>query len=717
MLLERGVIRADFTLYQDFMDQRRDLLLVPEQGKCDADAARFRNTGNRLYLDGKYGEALVWCFAEKETNRLATGIRESVGVYGLIELMPKLRVWELNCKQQIAAGRSKGTVPSPRMDINVDTNLKIPFLAKGIKVDHRRILVAEKDLNPRDVRNRCGRRLTSTCATKPAATSENSIRMSGTTKLRNCSNFNLLSTPRLFIYGLSLFDDNLAELKRFCEANEGAELIRFELDYSNLDRHELFRILHNTEARYFLVFQANPLMVTVTTGRRNFTIQTLNKLARLATTLLSNNRDYLGRIISGFNFRWCYYDRFLLANSSLSRSDQTGGVPTRNCAPQECARLSWFAGGDAGARSTRSGTKRSRTPTKPLIKCSTGRMGFSNRCDDQDQALHKQRRTDVCSDRSRSRSEWSSGQACNNRPCRCSRLSEREDPAGQWRLYDRQKQNNNAAEGHPCGVKTKGTRNRRLTSGPRAFHEHRSGKGRAEGLLILRVNSSTSSTTVKLLPVLLKFAPVNYTLPGLHDARPAQDVLRDWPMAGSVVTFCESFVETSSLMCFTETPNKNNKIMMIAELLEKGLVEVSYDWDLVAAPSIWAFGPDNTSSNKAQLGAVKDSIEQGFQWSTRERPLYEESHSKLQDPADCVSFVYTLLARRRGHVTQDAPVPGSSLYTIKDFIRVAVEGSSARSTSQGNSLRDILQLIARTDTPRDLINDIFKCHSLVLFHP
>ncbi|XP_052565774.1 116 kDa U5 small nuclear ribonucleoprotein component-like [Culex pipiens pallens] len=90
---------------------------------------------------------------------------------------------------------------------------------------------------------------------------------------------------------------------------------------------------------------------------------------------------------------------------------------------------------------------------------------------------------------------------------------------------------------------------------------------------------------------------------------------------------------------------------------------------------------------------------------------------EVQDPADCVSFVYTVLARRRGHVTQDAPVPGSSLYTIKDFIRVAVEGSSARSTSQRNSLRDILQLITRTDTPRDLNNDIFKCHSLVLFHP
>ncbi|KAL9702867.1 hypothetical protein quinque_006385 [Culex quinquefasciatus] len=376
MLLERGAIRADFTLYQDFMDARRDLLLVPEQGKCDADAARFRNTGNRLYLDGKYEEALVWynrsiCFAEKGTDQLATGYGNRSAVYyeqgeyefalynidlakkhGYPEkLMPKLRVRELNCKQQIAAGRSKGTVPSPRMDINVDTNPKIPFLAKGIKVDHRRILIAERDFNPGDVImdaeplltaidfnlcyencSHCGVKFSNSLIPCPGCVffmycGEECRQKSWklwhrfecpvATKLRNFSNFNVLNTPRLFFYGLSLFDDNLAELKRFCEANEGAELNRFELDYSNLDRRELFKILHNTEPRrdevgefngyleeklisygYFLVFQTNPLMVSVTTGRRNFTIQTLNKLARLATTLLSNNRDYLGRIIS-----------------------------------------------------------------------------------------------------------------------------------------------------------------------------------------------------------------------------------------------------------------------------------------------------------------------------------------------------------------------------------------------------------------------------------
>jgi hypothetical protein len=57
---------------------------------------------------------------------------------------------------------------------------------------------------------------------------------------------------------------------------------------------------------------------------------------------------------------------------------------------------------------------------------------------------------------------------------------------------------------------------------------------------------------------------------------------------------------------------------------------------LLAARSIWAFGPDSTGPNilvddtlpsevdKGLLSSVKDSIVQGFQWGTREGPLCEE---------------------------------------------------------------------------------------------
>lgn len=235
----------------------------------------------------------------------------------------------------------------------------------------------------------------------------------------------------------------------------------------------------------------------------------------------------------------------------------------------------------------------------------------------------------------------------------------------------------------------------------------------------------------------------------MHDLRKMYSEI-DIKVADPVVCFCETVVETSSLKCFAETPNKKNKLTMIAEPLEKGLAEdienevvqitwprkrlgeffqTKYDWDLLAARSIWAFGPDATGPNilvddtlpsevdKGLLSSVKDSIVQGFQWGSREGPLCDEpirnvkfkildaviapesiyrgggqiiptarrvAYSaflmatprlmepyffvEVEAPADCVSAVYTVLARRRGHVTQDAPVPGSPLYIIKAFM-------------------------------------------------
>ncbi|KAG7220651.1 hypothetical protein INR49_017905 [Caranx melampygus] len=227
----------------------------------------------------------------------------------------------------------------------------------------------------------------------------------------------------------------------------------------------------------------------------------------------------------------------------------------------------------------------------------------------------------------------------------------------------------------------------------------------------------------------------------MHDLRKMYSEI-DIKVADPVVTFCETVVETSSLKCFAETPNKKNKITMIAEPLEKGLAEdienevvqitwnrkklgeffqTKYDWDLLAARSIWAFGPDTTGPNilvddtlpsevdKALLGSVKDSIvqassgEPGRGLSIRnvkfkildaviaQEPLHRGGGQviptarrvvysaflmatprlmepyyfvEVQAPADCVSAVYTVLARRRS----DAPIPGSPLYTIKAFI-------------------------------------------------
>jgi U5 small nuclear ribonucleoprotein component len=85
-----------------------------------------------------------------------------------------------------------------------------------------------------------------------------------------------------------------------------------------------------------------------------------------------------------------------------------------------------------------------------------------------------------------------------------------------------------------------------------------------------------------------------------------------------VVKFCETVVETSALKCYADTPNKKNRLTMIAEPLERGLAEdleggkvtmkmtnkdrgkffeTKYQWDLLASRNIWAFGPDEQGPN------------------------------------------------------------------------------------------------------------------------
>uniref|UniRef100_A0A915P5M4 116 kDa U5 small nuclear ribonucleoprotein component n=1 Tax=Meloidogyne floridensis TaxID=298350 RepID=A0A915P5M4_9BILA len=208
----------------------------------------------------------------------------------------------------------------------------------------------------------------------------------------------------------------------------------------------------------------------------------------------------------------------------------------------------------------------------------------------------------------------------------------------------------------------------------------------------------------------------------MHDIRKVFSEI-DIKVADPVVSFCETVVETSSLKCFAQTPNQKKQL--------GDFFQTKYEWDLLASRSIWAFGPETNGPNillddtlpsevdKELLKTVRESIIQGFQWAAREGPLCEEPirnvKFKMLDahiakeplyrgggqiiptsrrcaysaflmatprlmepyyfveviaPADCVTAIYTVLSKRRGHVTTDAPIPGSPLYTIKAFIPV-----------------------------------------------
>lgn len=60
-------------------------------------------------------------------------------------------------------------------------------------------------------------------------------------------------------------------------------------------------------------------------------------------------------------------------------------------------------------------------------------------------------------------------------------------------------------------------------------------------------------------------------------------------MADPSTAFCETVVETSSLKCFSETPNKRNKLTMIAEPLENGLAVDIESGEVRCQPVVGSF--------------------------------------------------------------------------------------------------------------------------------
>ncbi|RYP62718.1 hypothetical protein DL771_009609 [Monosporascus sp. 5C6A] len=237
----------------------------------------------------------------------------------------------------------------------------------------------------------------------------------------------------------------------------------------------------------------------------------------------------------------------------------------------------------------------------------------------------------------------------------------------------------------------------------------------------------------------------------LHDLRRVYADM-EIKVSDPVTRFCETVDEMSATKCYAITPNKKNKITMVAEPLDDGIAEdieagrikmrdgarkvakffeEKYEWDKLAARSIWAFGPEEMGPNilqddtlpsevdKSLLRTVREPIRQGFSWATREGPLCEEpirnTKFRIMDaslaqeaifrgggqviptarracysaflmasprlmeplyacsmtgPQDSVAVVYSVLARRRGHVLSDGPVAGTPLYRVRGLLPV-----------------------------------------------
>lgn len=245
----------------------------------------------------------------------------------------------------------------------------------------------------------------------------------------------------------------------------------------------------------------------------------------------------------------------------------------------------------------------------------------------------------------------------------------------------------------------------------------------------------------------------------LHDLRSFYAEGVDLRTADPVVQFNETCDEMSSLPCFASSPNGRNTLTMIAQPIgrplatdiETGrlaqlepLVRAQHivhqyggdaeDWDLLAARSIWAFGPRSATQHgcsllcndtlswevdRTALAAVKDHVTQGFQWAVREGPLCDEPIRQVRfrltnavlssepvhrgggqliptarrvvyaalltasprlmepmyrvqvlSPSGCISAVYALFSRRRGHVLTDVAMPATPLHRLEGLLPI-----------------------------------------------
>merc|ERR1719487_1446243 len=128
----------------------------------------------------------------------------------------------------------------------------------------------------------------------------------------------------------------------------------------------------------------------------------------------------------------------------------------------------------------------------------------------------------------------------------------------------------------------------------------------------------------------------------------------DFIMSDPVVSYRETVAGTSSQTCLSKSPNKHNRIYLVAEPLadevsneiESGklgpkadpkertkLLKDKYDWDDNAARKIWAWGPETEGANVVvdqtqavqYLLEIKEHVNSAFQWTTKEGPLCEEN--------------------------------------------------------------------------------------------
>jgi elongation factor 2 len=128
----------------------------------------------------------------------------------------------------------------------------------------------------------------------------------------------------------------------------------------------------------------------------------------------------------------------------------------------------------------------------------------------------------------------------------------------------------------------------------------------------------------------------------------------DFTMSDPVVSYRETVSKNSNQTCLAKSPNKHNRIYIVAEPIDEDLSKAieegpagpkadpkeraklyreKFDWDENAARKIWGWGPDTEGANLVvdqtqavqYMNEIKEHVNSAFQWTTKEGPLCEEN--------------------------------------------------------------------------------------------
>jgi len=126
------------------------------------------------------------------------------------------------------------------------------------------------------------------------------------------------------------------------------------------------------------------------------------------------------------------------------------------------------------------------------------------------------------------------------------------------------------------------------------------------------------------------------------------------------VQYRETVTMESSIMCLSKSPNKHNRLFVKADPLSEevnqaieqkviwptqdqkkraGMLEKKFDWDKTDGMKIWGFGPAPEEAGAAYganvlvdqtkgvqyLNEIKESLNSGLLWATKEGPIAEET--------------------------------------------------------------------------------------------